>query len=228
MIERVNYSSTKKLPEILSEGDINKIINQVFESAQYWNVKGREGWARFFRMRDACLIATIYILGLRPKEGCCLRFDDFNFRNMTIKIRGVNNKVKKDRILPMPRALNNVLRPYLAFPRHRFWKGSKYLFPSYMNAHISPGSLKRIMREKVLKPLGLWYMPENCRIPKIRCYTLRHSRASHILKKQIMETGSPDIFAISNFLGHGDIRSTTVYLHTDEKYQDYLRSQIEI
>ena len=70
-------------------------------------------------------------------------------------------------------------------------------------------------------------MPEKNKIPKIRLYTLRHSRASHILKKQIKETGQPDLYAIANFLGHSDIRSTTVYLHTDEDYMGYLREQIE-
>lgn len=84
-----------------------------------------------------------------------------------------------------------------------------------------------IMREKILKPLNLWEMPTKGKRPKFSTYTLRHSRASHILNKQIKETGQPDIYAIANILGHSDIRSTTVYLHTDKKYNNYLRELLD-
>ncbi len=50
-----------------------------------------------------------------------------------------------------------------------------------------------------------------------------HSRASHILKKQIQGAGMPDIHMIANFLGHSDIKATQVYLHTDEEYLEYER-----
>lgn len=225
-MERLNYNGTRKLPEIFSEQEINAILRQIIQCSDYWKKKGYADWGKFFKMRDVCLFATIYILGLRPKEACCLKFSDFNSRTATIKIRGENNKVRKDRIIPVPRVLMQILRQYLVFPRARFWRGSKYLFPSFMNDHISSGTLKSIFREKVLKPLNLWSMPEHLGGTRT-IYKLRHSRASHILKKQIKETGRPDIYAIANLLGHADIRSTQVYLHTDENYQEYLREQLE-
>jgi len=222
------YQGTKKLPEIFSEEEVGKILQQILRSKDYWKSGGYKDWADFFRWRDLTLIVTIYLLGLRPKEACKLKFSDFNFRTATVKIKGVNNKTKKDRIIPVPSTLLKFYKIYFKFPRTRFWKGSNYLFPSFSNPHISTGRLKHIMREKILKPLGLWKAPQDNKIPKFRLYTLRHSRASHILKKQIETFGNPDLYAIANFLGHGDIRSTQIYLHTDDKYMDYLRKQVEV
>jgi site-specific recombinase XerC len=79
------------------------------------------------------------------------------------------------------------------------------------------------MREKILKPLGLWEAPTHGTVSSTRLYSLRHSRASHMLNKMVDSKGIVDIFAIANFLGHADIRSSQVYLHTDIHYFEYLR-----
>jgi len=223
-MQRLNYNGTKKLPEVFSEEEINGILKQLFNSKDY----KKNDWGEWIRFRDISVIATIYLLGLRPKEACSLKFSDFNFQYATAKIRGENNKRKKDRIIPVPKVLIQIYKSYFKFPKARFWRGSKYLFPSLQNNHISPQTLKAIFREKALKPLRLWRMPTKNKISEIRLYTLRHSRATHILKKQIKENGQPDLYAIANFLGHADIRSTTTYLHTDKSYMNYLREQIEI
>jgi len=65
-------------------------------------------------------------------------------------------------------------------------------------------------------------MPFKNKIPKIRLYTLRHSRASHLHNKGV------SIYDIANFLGHSDIRSTQIYLHTDKNYLEKLRKLTEI
>jgi len=235
-MERLNYNRTRKLPEYFSENEIGEILKEIDKSEKYWkglpNSYFKKGhkiseWGVFFKARDKTILATIYILGLRPKEACCLKFSDFDMRKCLVKIRGENNKVRKDRVIPVPQVLISIYRNYLKFPRCRFWKGSKYLFPSFMKRYISPKSVERMLREKALKPLGLWTFPEKHGSQRTT-YKLRHSRATHILAKQIKEDGKPDIFAIANFLGHSDISSTLVYLHTDKSYQEYLRKQIEI
>lgn len=221
-MERLNYSGTKKLPDVFSEQDILRIITQPLRDGHYWDDEvNQKEWGEFLRIRDSCLLATIYLLGLRPKEACCLRFEDFN--HSFVKIRGTSNKVRKDRLLPIPDMLIKFYKPYFKLSRNRFWKGSKYLFPSIQSEHISPDTLKRIVREKILKPLNLWIKPESGKRARFSCYTLRHSRASHILNRQIEEFGNPDIYSIANILGHSDIRSTTVYLHLDENYNKYLK-----
>lgn len=174
------------------------------------------------------LIASIYLLGGRPREICCLKFSDFNFKSMYVRIDGKNNKTKKSRLVPIPHSLMKIYKAYFGFPKHRYWHGSPYLFPSMQSQHVSPERVKHLFREKVLKPLGFWKAPEVGKVSKFRLYTLRHSRASHILNRQIKEFGSPDLFSISNFLGHSDIRSSMVYLHQDSNYMKYLSSVTDV
>jgi site-specific recombinase XerD len=226
MIEKLLYKGTKKLPNTFTDDEINLIFRQILNCKDYWNKKGYKDWGDFFKYRDLCLIATIYLLGLRPKEACCIKFEDLDFRHSFLKIRGENNKVKKDRILPLPKKLLTLYKNYFLFPRLRFWRGSKFLFPSFENSHISSSRLKTIFREKILKPLNIYQTPTENKISKTRLYTLRHTFASNLIKKQINNSGSPDIFAIANLLGHSDIRNTMVYLHTDDNYMEYLREQL--
>lgn len=214
----------RPLPEIFEQEDLNKIFKQIIICPDY----PKNDWGEFQRKRDLTLVFTIYILGLRPREATNLKFSDINMRTTTIHISWKSNKTKSERTIPIPKVLITILKNYLSLPRERFWKGSPYLFPSMENQHISPERLKTIFREKVLKPTGLWEMPKESKVPKIRLYTLRHSRATQILRRQIMEDGKPDIYMIANFLGHKDIRSTTVYLHKNKEYTEYMRDRLEL
>ena len=225
MQERLLYKGNKKnrpLPQIFSKEDISNILLAIQNSEEYYKQEINKDWGEFLKTRDVTLIATIYILSLRPLEACMLRFEDFDFKHGYVKIRGCSNKLKKDRVIPIPKILINYLKNYLSYPRRRYWKGSPYLFPTLNSNHISSKRIETVLREKALKPLGLWRSGETS------TYTLRHSRASHILEKQIKDQNAPDLYAIANLLGHSDIRSTTVYLHTDKTYMDYLKKQVEI
>lgn len=232
MDERLSYHGTKKLPDIFSDSEINLILQTIIDSKDYWKDKNKIGkdWGEWMKWRDVCIIASAYILGLRPKEACSIRFDDFNLNYMTIKIRGENNKNRKDRIIPVPKILFNFYKEYFKFERDKFWRGSQYLFPSFSNSPhpVSSGRLKHIFREKVLKPANLWNIQRQSKAQYRTLYKLRHSRASHILNKQVRLKGKPDLFAIANYLGHSDIRSTMIYLHTDKTYMEHLRDATEI
>lgn len=221
MNERLLYKNTRKLPEIFEESDINRILQEILKSKDYWN----NDLGEWMRWRDLALIATIYLLATRPLESCRLKFEDFDFKRGIVKIHG--SKRHKDRMVPVPQKLFQIYKEYFKFPKNRFWRGSPYLFPSFQGSYVSPSRLKTTFREKALKPAGLWHLNRSSKAEFRTLYKLRHSRASHILAKQIRETGRPDIFSIANLLGHADIRSTTVYLHTDHSYMDYLRKQID-
>jgi len=214
------YDETTKLPDVFKPEDIQTMLHVVQNSNDYL----KNIWGEFMRSRDIAILMTIYLLGLRPNEACALRFDDFDVRNATVKIRGENNKVKKDRVIPIPNELMIYYTNYMKFRREHFWKGSKHLFPSFANQCISAERWKHIMREKILKPAGLWIAPidngTGNKTPKFRSYTLRHTRATEILNK------TNDIWLVSNFLGHAKLNSTRVYLHKSDKYMDYMRNAI--
>jgi integrase len=214
------YEDTVKLPDIFSQADIKKLVDTLKFSKDYLpNI-----WGDWMRARDTTILMTIYLLALRPKEACCLRFEDFNSETMTVKIRGENNKTKKDRVLPVPIELLNVFQHYFNFNRARFWKGSPYLFPSYESIYLSPERWKHLFREKILKPAGLWVKPIDLgtgnKVPKFRSYTLRHTRATELLNK------SNDIFLVANVLGHAKLTSTRVYLHKTDSYVEYMRKNL--
>jgi integrase/recombinase XerC len=218
--QKLLYDETNLLPDIFKPEEIQRMLGALQNSNGYL----KNIWGDFMRTRDVTILMTIYLMGLRPNEACSLRFDDFDIKNRTVKIRGENNKVKKDRVVPVPDELIKYYSDYLKFRREHFWKGSKYLFPSFENEHISAGHWKYIMREKVLKPAGLWIAPidngTGNKTPKYRSYTLRHTRATEILNH------TNDIWLVANFLGHAKLNSTKVYLHKSEKYMDYMKSKI--
>ena len=205
-------SPNKRIPEIFSHEDISHILNTIEKSSHYIN----NDWGLWMKARDKCLMMTMYHLALRPKETCCLRFDDFNEKTYSFKIRGENNKVKRDRWIPLPKSLIPHLKEYLSFPRMRYWKGSPFLFPSMESNHISPDRWKGIFRE-ILKEAGIWKPPIHHTKSPFSSYTLRHSKASHVFQK------TKNIKIVADMLGHADIRSTLIYIHTDQEYQETIR-----
>lgn len=213
------YGDTKTIPEIFEKGEVDLMIQTIASSKKY--VKNI--WGEWMKVRDIALLLSIYLLGLRPAEACKLHQKDFNLKEMTVHIRGTNNKQRKDRILPIPEKLMKILIAYFKFPSY-MWRGSKYLFPSMENDYIAPQRWKAIFREKVLKPMGKWVAPDNERkqgTPKFRSYNLRATRATELLNET-----EGDIFSVVNFLGHADLRSVTKYLPRCSYFQNQLRTAL--
>ena len=195
------YDSTHNLPEeIWSRADIEMMIQTIDKSNDYL----KNIWGDWMKARDKLIVKMLFEHALRPKELLKMKIEDVNLKDKTLRINGENNKVKKDRLIPISEKIAPLLIEYCSFP---VWlrKSSPYLFPSFSNEYLSPGRWKHIFREKVLKPLGLWKKPESPSLCKTRSYTLRHSRASELINKT-------DIYTAANILGHGNIRSTKTYL----------------
>lgn len=211
----------KHSTKVFSEEEIKIIFDTIRGSKNYWNKKGYKDWGEFNKVRDICLLNFIYYGALRPKEACYLKFVDVDFQDKTIFISGKNNKTRKDRIIHLSKQLMPILQEYLSFPK-RFWKNTDYLFPSYQGNPISPQTLKYIIREKALKPAKLYEKNETGTVSRTRLYSLRKSRASHLLNQ------SKDIFLCANILGHSDIRTTaSFYLHKDKEYNNYLNKMMD-
>lgn len=230
--ERLIWYGVDKIPKHFSDEEIAKMINCGIRSKAYWNGEGRskslKDWGDWLRLRDVCIVATCLLCGLRPKECCCLKFSDFDFKTMYLRIDSKSNKTRKERVIPVPKALMKFYKPYFKYSKSRFWRGSDYLFPSMENNHVSPERIKYIFREKFLKPSGLWLAPKsNNKYTPTRLYAMRHTFATRTMKKMIDKKGEVDIYALANLLGHSDLRSTQKYLHTDEKYGEYLRELVE-
>lgn len=209
----------KHVTKVFSDEEIQLIFNTIRNNKEDYLKTNFGDW---IRTRDLCIIALIYYEALRPKEACKLSFNDIDFQNKTIFINGKNNKTGKDRIVRLSKQVMPFLEEYFSYPK-RYWKNSDYLFPSMQNKAISPATFKAVFREKCLKKCGLWEKPpERNNISPTRLYSLRKSRASHLLQK------SKDLFCVANVLGHSDIRTTaSYYIHTDKEYQKYVQGVMD-
>lgn len=132
--------------------------------------------------------------GLRISELLNLRLTDIDLHNGVIKVLG---KGSKERIVPLSTRLQEILLIYLKDIRPEL---GQYVFATKKTGRLSPQYLNKIIREGAAA----------CGFHKrVSAHTLRHSFASHLVKKQV------DLPTLQRLLGHANIRTTSIYLHTD-------------
>jgi len=153
------------------------------------------------------LLLIGYGAGLRVSEIVNLQWKDIHFEEYKIHIK--NAKGKKDRMVMLPYSIVQSLQIY-----RELYNGKHYVFEGqFAGEPYSTRSAQEVMRE-ALKKTGLE--------KKATVHTLRHSFATHLL-----ENGT-DIRYIQQFLGHADIRTTTVYTHLTRNSVDKIRSPLDM
>jgi integrase/recombinase XerD len=144
-------------------------------------------------------LTVIYACGLRLNEGLHLKAQDIDSERMLIWIR--NGKGGKDRYVPLPERLLEMLRAY--------WKLHKpstyFFFQKYKNIAISDTSLQHTFKA-ALRESGIRKAAS--------IHTLRHSYATHLLERGV------DLRVIQELLGHKSPQTTAIYTHlTDKSFQ---------
>jgi len=192
--DRIFYTkSPKKLPVVLSRQEITEIYKSIS------NIKHKT------------IFITIYACGLRVSEASMLKIEDIDSSRMMIKIRCA--KGKKDRYVPLPKKLLQILRTYWITmrPKPEIW-----LFPTsfYENQEkqISIRSIQHIIKNGAIKA-GIK--------KNISVHTLRHSYATHL-----MEAGV-DLKKIQLILGHKSISTTVKYIHLANNFLTTFNSPVE-
>lgn len=144
------------------------------------------------------MLMLAYSAGLRVSEVVSLKTYEVDSKRMTIIIRAA--KGKKDRQVSLSAVLLIMLREY-ALNYKPDKKG--YLFEgSIKNTPYSSRSLQEVLQAAkkkagVLKPGSI--------------HSLRHSFATHLIER------GTDITMIQKLLGHNDLKTTMLYLHTSNK-----------
>lgn len=181
----------KKLPNILNEDDIGKIIT--FSS----KLKTADG-IRFYAM-----IEILYSTGLRISELVTIPFSSVSRGSKKFIIKG---KGGKERLVilnePSIKAIDKYLKIRNSFLSQKQFENNynKYLFPSNSKeGHITRQRFAQILKETSIK-CGL---DPN----KISPHIIRHAFATHLLR------GGADLVSIKNLLGHSDISTTEIYTH---------------
>ena len=174
----------KKLPEFVQEKEINFLLDGQFFGADFEGV------------RDRAILTFFYSSGIRLSELVGLRFGDVNLDTQIVKVTGKRNK---DRLIPFPVEMSQILRVYIQMRNTLFPDAGNILF---LTNNGDPVYSKLIYRV-VNKHLSLVTT-----IDKRSPHILRHSYATHLLNR------GADLNAIKELLGHANLAATQVYTHT--------------
>ena len=181
----------KKLPEVLTELEIEKLIKS-FDLQQN------------FGQRNRTIIEVLYGTGIRVSELVNLKLSNIFFKESIIKIIGKGNK---ERFVPLGKIATIEIRKYLKI-RDKSIIDSKFSDIVFLNRYGR--GLTRSMIFKIIsdsyKRIGL--------DKKISPHTLRHSFATHLLKN------GADLRTIQLILGHESITTTEIYTHLDTNHLD--------
>lgn len=179
----------KKLPSSLS---YDQILN-LFEQPDTTTYLG---------YRDRAILELFYSSGLRVSELVSLDRQDFDFHNLTVKLKG---KGKKERIVPLTKNAAQWIQSYLNNPERMH--GSKTHSPQldedaiFLNKKGTRLSARSVDRnfEAYLKQSGL--------AGRATPHTIRHTIATHWLENGM------DLKTIQVLLGHSSLSTTTIYTH---------------
>jgi len=178
-----------KLPDVLSENEINDLINSI-------DLSKAEG------QRNRAMLETLYSCGLRVSELTGLLYSNIYFDEQFIVVNGKGNK---QRLVPISKKALNEIRNYL-IDRNQI--NIKKGFEDTLFLNRRGAGLSRIMVFYILK--------EQAQIAGIRKiispHTLRHSFATHLLE------GGANLRAIQLMLGHESITTTEIYTHLDREF----------
>lgn len=180
----------RKLPDTLSEKEINKIIAQI-------DLSTPEG------ERNRAMIETLYSCGLRVTEMIQLKISDLFFDEGFIRVIGKGNK---QRFVPINSYMIKLIETYRNLIRNnsKVQKGFEdTLFLNRRGKQISRNMVFMILKDLCIKA-GIH--------KSVSPHTLRHSFATHLL-----ENGA-DLRAIQQMLGHESITTTEIYMHLDKSH----------
>ena len=153
--------------------------------------------------RNRTILETMYSCGLRVSEVITLRMSDLFFEEGFIRVLGKGNK---ERFVPIHQQAQKYINFYIRGIRAHLSVQKQYKDTLFLNRRGN--GLSRQMIFMILKDLAIKINLNK----KISPHTLRHSFATHLLKR------GADLRAIQQMLGHESITTTEVYVHLDNSY----------
>ena len=177
----------KKLPDVLSINEIEKILNAI-------DISSANG------IRDYSIIELLYSCGLRVSELTNICLDDLFFDDNFIRVNGKGNK---QRMIPVCDVAIKTVKKYIKEVRCCQINGTKRYNSKFLFVNKSGSRLSRVMVFKIIKKYMLLAdMKKN-----IHPHTFRHSFATHLIE------GGADLVAVQTMLGHESITTTEIYTH---------------
>jgi len=180
----------KKLPNFVEENNLHHLLDDGFFSDDFKGV------------RDKLIINLLYGTGIRLAELLQLKDTDINTKEYLIKVLG---KRKKERVIPYPKSINNLLGEYVKLRNEQVETNSSILLVTEKGKPVYEKLIYRVVKDNLSKVTSL---------EKRSPHVLRHTYATHLLNK------GADLNAVKELLGHSNLAATQVYTHTTfEKLQ---------
>lgn len=173
--------NTRKLPSILTVGEINKLMDQP---------KGNNPKA----IRDRAMLELLYGTGIRVSELINLNIDDIDTIKGKVRCKGTD----KERVMGIRNRALTYLNLYLENSRKQLIRDNDdgALFVNFHGRRMTRQGFWKIVK----------FYTKKAQIDKdITPHTLRHSFAIHLLNE------GADIHALQEILGHSDISTTQMY-----------------
>ena len=192
-----------KLPSIKAE----KKLPVVLSREEIWRMLS---CAKLLKHR--LLIGLLYGCGLRCMEVRNLELAHLDFDRKMLHV--VLSKNKKDRYVPLSEHLIRGIKKYIAITNPK-----KYLFEGQMNQEEKDFDSRYSQRgvqwavKTVAKQAGI--------VKEVHTHMLRHSYATHLLEDGV------NILTVKKMLGHGDVRTTMIYLHVCRTPDAYPHSPLD-
>jgi len=211
----VRARRTRYIPVVLSRAEVDRVLAAV-------------------ESRYRLVLSLMYGCGLRLNEALNLRVQCLNFDQQLLTIH--NGKGGKDRTVPLPQCLLPELSEHLVKLRNLHERdlseGYAGVFMPGSWARKGPGAAKSFPWQWLFPAVNLTFVPDEgahrryhlhdsqlqkalrhtvreIRLTKrVTSHIFRHSFATHLLQVNV------DIETIRKLLGHANIQTTMVYLHT--------------
>ncbi len=181
--------SPRPLPSIADIDLLTQLLDQPIpdtpEQARLW-------------LRDKAMFELLYSSGLRVGELVTLDMNDIDLADLRVRVTGKGNKT---RLVPLGAKAATAIKRYL--PHRNLW--------------VEQCDPALFISEKLGTRLSTRAVQQRLKVAATRAgiaqnmypHLLRHCFASHML------SGSGDLRAVQEMLGHSDISTTQIYTHVD-------------
>lgn len=155
-------------------------------------------------LKHKLILAILYSCGLRVSELIKLKWNDIDRSRMVINILGA--KGNKDRQVPLPENLIPLLEKYW----HEY-KTKTFIFEGQFKDMYSSRSVLEVVKQLATKA-GLK--------KDVWTHLIRHCYGTHQVESGV------DINLIQRILGHSNVKTTNIYLHTSHNLISKIQSPL--
>lgn len=152
---------------------------------------------------ERLIFLNLWSLGLRINEVCTIRAGDYFKRNGETWIRAYQNKMRIEKVIPIPEMLYKVMKLYI---QKNHIHSNEYVFQNHIGEAYDAGTFCKSFQQRCLEIDGEYMF---------QSHGFRHTMAT------TLHAHGVSLQAIRDYLGHRDENMTRQYI-------DYVPEQIDV